>query len=60
MRVLRWSPTAAGAIHAEIVPKVRRVWETGGYLPALDHATPPCPQANWECFLKALRAQFPG
>ena len=47
------------AIRREVLPKVPEMWATGGYIPALDHSTPPCPQENWEYFLELIREQFP-
>ena len=49
----------ADDVRREIEAKVPAVWESGGFIPALDHATPPCPQGNWELFLELIRAHFP-
>ena len=46
------------AIKREIMEKVPVLWESGGYIPAIDHSVMPCPQENWEYFLELLRGCF--
>ena len=31
-------------------------WESGGYIPSLDHACQPCPQENFEYYLGLVRS----
>lgn len=47
-------------IRREILDKIPPVWETGGFIPAIDHAVPPCPQENFEYFLELTRKTFGG
>ena len=45
-------------IRREVLEKVPAVWESGGFIPSLDHACQPCPQANFEYYLELLRGLF--
>ncbi|MBS3762566.1 MAG: hypothetical protein KGZ25_04580 [Planctomycetes bacterium] len=47
-------------IKEEVMAKVPQVWEQGGYFPSLDHACQPCPQENFEYYLRLVRSLFPG
>jgi len=44
------------AIEREVAEKVPAVWESGGFIPAVDHAVPPCPQENFEFLLERTRS----
>jgi uroporphyrinogen decarboxylase-like protein len=46
------------AIEREVMEKVPPVWESGGFIPSVDHTVPPCPQENFEYFLELLRGLF--
>jgi len=46
------------AIRREVMEKVPPVWETGGFIPSIDHLVPPCPQENFEYFLELTRSLF--
>jgi len=43
-------------IKREVMSKVPEVWESGGFIPALDHACQPCPQENFEYYLELIRS----
>ena len=45
-------------IKREVMSKVPEMWEKGGYMPCLDHSTPPCPIENWEYYLNLVRSLF--
>lgn len=45
-------------IKREVMEKVPPVWETGGFIPSIDHSVPPCPQENLEYLLSAIREIF--
>lgn len=47
------------AVKREIMGKVPPLWESGRFIPMIDHSLMPCPQENWEYFLKLLRSLFP-
>jgi len=42
-------------VKREVMGKVPALWESGGFIPAIDHAVPPCPQENFEYFLELVR-----
>ena len=42
-------------IEREVEAKVPKLWEQGGFIPSIDHSVPPCPQENFEYFLKLVR-----
>jgi len=46
------------AVRREVMDKVPALWEKGGFIPSIDHAVPPCPQANFEYFLELVRGLF--
>jgi uroporphyrinogen decarboxylase len=47
------------AIKREVDRVVPWMWERGGYIPCLDHSTPPnVPLKNWEFYLQYLRSMF--
>jgi hypothetical protein len=39
----------------EVMGKVPALWETGRFIPSIDHSVPPCSQANFEHFLNLVR-----
>lgn len=43
-------------IEREVMEKAPDLWETGGFIPSIDHSVPPCPQGNFEYFLELVRA----
>jgi len=43
-------------IEKEVMAKVPVLWESGGYMPSIDHSVPPCPQENFEYFLQLVRS----
>ncbi|MFH1007760.1 MAG: uroporphyrinogen decarboxylase family protein [Candidatus Latescibacterota bacterium] len=45
-------------IKREVMEKVPVLWESGGYIPSLDHSVPPCLQENFEVFLELTRSLF--
>lgn len=45
-------------IKKEVMEKVPVMWEKGGYIPCLDHSTPPVPKENWEYYLELVRSIF--
>lgn len=45
-------------IKREIMEKVPVLWESGGFIPSLDHSVPPCPQENFEYYLELTRGLF--
>jgi len=42
-------------VKREVMTKVPVLWESGGFIPSIDHAVPPCPQENFEYFLELVR-----
>ena len=46
-------------IRRVVLENVPAVWETGGFIPAIDHAVPPCPRENFEYYLELIRGMFP-
>lgn len=46
-------------IKIEVMEKVPPVWESGGFIPSIDHAVPPCPQENFEYLVDCIRGLFP-
>jgi len=42
-------------VRRELDAKVPPLWESGGFIPSIDHAVPPCPQENFEFYLTTLR-----
>ncbi|MBI3920968.1 MAG: hypothetical protein HY318_06060, partial [Armatimonadetes bacterium] len=42
-------------VKREVEGKVPELWQSGGFIPAIDHAVPPCPQENFEFFLDLVR-----
>ena len=42
-------------VKREVMEKVPLLWESGGFIPSIDHAVPPCPQENFEYFLELTR-----
>lgn len=45
-------------IAREVLEKAPALWETGGFIPSIDHSVPPCPQANFEYFMELARGVF--
>lgn len=45
-------------IKREVMEKVPELWETGGFVPSIDHSVPPCRQENFEYFLELVRSLF--
>lgn len=45
-------------IRREVMDKVPEVWASGGFIPSIDHACQPCPQANFEYYLELVRGLF--
>jgi len=45
-------------IKREVMKKVPQVWETGGFIPSIDHSVPPCPQENLEYLISCIRGLF--
>lgn len=45
-------------IKKEVMKKVPVVWETGGFIPSIDHSVPPCPQENFEYLIECVRSCF--
>jgi uroporphyrinogen-III decarboxylase len=46
-------------IDREVMSKVPLLWESGGFIPSIDHAVPPCPNENFEYFLELVRSLAP-
>ena len=42
-------------VEREVLAKVPKLWEAGGFIPSIDHSIPPCPQENFELFLALVR-----
>jgi uroporphyrinogen decarboxylase len=43
-------------VEREVMAKVPVLWESGGFIPSIDHSVPPCRQENFEHFLQLVRA----
>jgi len=43
-------------IEREVMSKVPKLWEQGGFIPSIDHSVPPCPQENFQIFLDLVRS----
>jgi uroporphyrinogen decarboxylase len=43
-------------VEREVMAKVPKLWEQGGFIPSIDHSVPPCPQENFEHFLELVRS----
>ncbi len=42
-------------VEREVLSKVPALWESGGFIPSIDHSVPPCGQENFEYFLHLVR-----
>jgi len=43
-------------VKREVMEKVPQLLASGGFIPSVDHAVPPCPQENFEYFLELVRS----
>lgn len=43
------------AIRREVMEKVPKLWEQGGFIPSIDHSVPPCPREHFEYFVECVR-----
>lgn len=43
------------AIKREVMAKIPVLWESGSFIPSIDHAVQPCPQEDFEYFLELTR-----